>query len=244
MTSSAFANAQKQLDIAAKILLKSAKSPKIRQEINQKILSLKQPHRIIEVSLPVKMDSGEVKYFTGYRSQFNNNLGPYKGGIRFHLNVSLDEVKALSFWMAIKCAVAGLPMGGGKGGVIVNPKILSKKELEKLSRAYVRAIADMIGPDKDVPAPDVNTNGVIMGWMTDEYIKYQMSNVQYPMSNIKNKISKSEIGRWRATFTGKLVKDGGSEGREEATGLGGLFVLLAILKKLRWENSKDRKSVV
>jgi glutamate dehydrogenase/leucine dehydrogenase len=184
---------------------------------------LSQPQRIINVTIPVTMDNGSIKIFQGYRVQFNNALGPYKGGIRYHPQVSIDEVKALSFWMMIKCAVADLPLGGGKGGIIVDPKTLSTGELERLSRGYVRAIADCIGPDRDVPAPDVNTNGVIMGWMLDEYINLKS---QYP-------ISKKEREKLRATFTGKLIKDGGSEGREEATGLGGVYVLQAILKHLK-----------
>ena len=166
---------------------------------------------------------GSLRMFAGYRVQYNRALGPYKGGIRYHPNVDLSEVKALAFWMTMKCAVAGLPLGGGKGGVVVEPKSLSPGELERLSRGYARAIADVIGPDRDVPAPDVNTNGTIMGWMVDEYVG--ISNNQYPMT-------KKEKEKLRGTFTGKAIKDGGSEGREEATGLGGLYVLLAILAKL------------
>ncbi len=206
-----FESAMEQLQKAAKFLEAS----------KEKLEVLKQPQRILNVTVPVKMDDGNMKIFQGYRVQFNNARGPYKGGIRYHPQVSLDEVKALSFWMAMKCAVADLPLGGGKGGIIVDPKTLSAKELERLSRGYARAIADCIGPDKDVPAPDVNTNGMIMGWMVEEYLKCQNTN--------KNK--KEEM-RLRSTFTGKLIKDGGSEGREEATGLGGLFVLLAVLAKL------------
>jgi glutamate dehydrogenase/leucine dehydrogenase len=211
-----FENAMKQLQKAARFLKNS----------EQKIEILKQPQRIINVTIPVVMDDGSLKIFQGYRVQFNNALGPYKGGIRYHHNVSLDEVKALSFWMAMKCAVADLPLGGGKGGIIVDPKELSETELEQLSRGFARAIADVIGPDKDVPAPDVNTNGVIMGWMVEEYIK---SNSQIP---------KKDKEKLRATFTGKLIKDGGSEGREEATGLGGLFVLQAILSKFKIQDSR------
>lgn len=187
-----------------------------------KLEILKSPQRILNVTIPVKMDTGRTKLFQGYRVQFNNARGPYKGGIRFHPHVSLDEVKALSFWMAMKCAVADLPLGGGKGGVIVDPKILSPKELERLSRGYARAIADNIGPAKDVPAPDVNTTGQIMGWMVDEYIKSQ-----------SKKLTKKETMKLRSTFTGKLISDGGSEGREEATGLGGLYVLQTMLTKMK-----------
>ena len=192
---------------------------------------LSQPQRILNVTIPVVMDDKSIKIFQGYRVQFNNAAGPYKGGIRYHPQVSLDEVKALSFWMTIKCSVADLPLGGGKGGIIVDPKALSTGELERLSRGYARAIADCIGPDKDVPAPDVNTNGVIMGWMLDEYIK--IFNSQFSISNKKHKLTKEEKIKLSSTFTGKAIKDGGSEGREEATGLGGLYVLQAILKNLK-----------
>lgn len=190
---------------------------------SKKLLTiLSQPQRIIGLYIPVRMDDGSTKIFHGWRVQYNNVCGPYKGGIRFHPQVSLPEVMALSFWMTIKCAVADLPFGGGKGGIIVDPKSLSASELERLSRGYVRAIADCIGPDKDVPAPDVNTNGIIMGWMLDEFIK----------------VRRGRASILRATFTGKLIKDGGSEGREEATGLGGLYVLQAILKHLKLFNKK------
>lgn len=210
-----FDNAMLQLKRAA------AKLPK--KEAEKLLILLSQPQRILNISIPVRMDTGKIQMFQGYRVQFNNARGPYKGGIRYHPQVSLDEVKALSFWMAMKCAVADLPLGGGKGGIIVDPKKLSARELERLSRGYIRAIWDCIGPDRDVPAPDVNTNGVIMGWMVDEYLK------------IKDKkwgLTASEKKEYRSTFTGKLIKDGGSEGREEATGLGGLYVLKTILKKI------------
>ncbi|MFH0749383.1 MAG: Glu/Leu/Phe/Val dehydrogenase [Candidatus Gottesmanbacteria bacterium] len=206
-----FENAMKQLEIAAKYVV-----------MGETLEILKQPQRILNVTIPVKMDDGKTRIFQGYRVQFNNARGPYKGGIRFHPQVSLDEVKALSFWMAMKCAVADLPLGGGKGGVIVDPKTLSPKELERLSRGYARAIADNIGPSKDVPAPDVNTTGQIMGWMVDEFIKLQ-----------PKKLTKKETLALRSTFTGKLIVDGGSEGREEATGLGGLYVLQACLAKMK-----------
>ncbi len=209
-TTNPFENAMAQLAKAAFFVHDSA--------AKEKVEILKQPQRILNVTIPVKMDDGKIRIFQGYRVQHDNSRGPYKGGIRFHPHVSMDEVKALAFWMAMKCAIADLPLGGGKGGIIVDPKILSVGELERLSRGYARAIADCIGPDKDVPAPDVNTTGQIMGWMVDEYIKSQKSNV------------KSQ--KLKATFTGKLIKDGGSEGREEATGLGGLYVLQTILGKL------------
>ena len=167
---------------------------------------LQNPEKIITVSLPVTMDSGQIKVFQGYRVQFNCARGPYKGGLRYHPNVDLDEVKALSFWMAIKCAVAGVPFGGGKGGIAVDPKALSVSELERLTRAYVDAIASDIGPRTDVPAPDVNTDPKIMGWFVDEYSKI--------------------AGEWTpAVVTGKPIPLGGSEGRTEATGLGGAYVM-------------------
>lgn len=213
ITSNPFENAMAQLRKAASFLPQS-------KDLNHKLEILKHPQRILNVTIPVKMDDGSLRLFQGYRVQHNDARGPYKGGIRYHPQVSMDEVKALAFWMAMKCAVADLPLGGGKGGIIVDPKQLSAGELERLSRGYARSIADCIGPDKDVPAPDVNTTGQIMGWMVDELIKVR---------GIKNKREKEKLS---STFTGKLIKAGGSEGREEATGLGGLFVLQAVLSKL------------
>ena len=167
---------------------------------------LANPKLSLTVSIPVRMDDGSLRVFTGYRVQFDDTRGPTKGGIRYHPDVSLDEVTSLSFWMTIKCAVAGLPFGGAKGGIIVNPKELSKLELERLSRGYIRAIADIIGPKRDIPAPDVYTNATIMGWMADEY--YQIMREQLP-----------------GVITGKPVHLGGSLGREAATGQGALYVL-------------------
>ncbi|MBF7081541.1 Glu/Leu/Phe/Val dehydrogenase [Desulfallas sp. Bu1-1] len=167
---------------------------------------LSEPQRVLTVTIPVQMDDGSVKVFTGYRSQHNNALGPYKGGIRFHHDVNLDEVKALSTWMTLKCAVANIPYGGGKGGVIVNPKTLSRGELERLSRGYIRAIAPVIGADLDIPAPDVGTNGQVMSWMMDEFARIRGYN---------------EFG----VITGKPVIVGGSLGRVEATSRGCVFVI-------------------
>ena len=130
---------------------------------------LKSPKRIIEISVPVKMDDGGLKVFTAYRVQHNDIRGPFKGGLRYHPNVNLDEVQALAFWMTIKCAVADIPYGGGKGGITVDPRELSQGELERLTRGYVRVMADFIGPNKDIPAPDINTNAQIMAWVMDEY---------------------------------------------------------------------------
>ncbi|NRH20840.1 Glu/Leu/Phe/Val dehydrogenase [Candidatus Gracilibacteria bacterium] len=168
------------------------------------------PERIIEVNIPVKMDSGEIRNFVGYRAQHNAARGPYKGGIRYHQDVTKDEVKALSTWMSIKCATLDLPLGGGKGGIIVNPKELSERELEQLSRGWVQKLYKYIGPLDDVPAPDVNTNGKIMSWMVDEYSRL--------------------VGHWTpGTFTGKPLSIGGSLGRDTATAQGGLYVLEAYL---------------
>ncbi|WP_424776609.1 Glu/Leu/Phe/Val family dehydrogenase, partial [Neisseria cinerea] len=130
---------------------------------------LKSPKRVLEVTFPVKLDNGTVKTFTGYRSQHNNAVGPYKGGVRFHPGVNLDEVKALSIWMTIKCCVAGIPYGGGKGGITLDPRDYSEAELERIARAYSEAISPLIGEKIDIPAPDVNTNGKIMSWMVDAY---------------------------------------------------------------------------
>ena len=174
---------------------------------------LKNPMRFLEVSFPVKMDDGTVKTFTGYRSQHNNAVGPFKGGIRFHPGVTADEVKALSTWMTFKCSVAGIPYGGGKGGITLNPKDYSATELERISRAYAEAIAPLIGEKIDIPAPDVNTNGQIMSWMVDTYEKIA---------------KKSAPG----TFTGKPLEFGGSLARTEATGYGVNLAAKLALEKL------------
>ena len=132
---------------------------------------LKEPQRVIEISIPVRMDDGKTKVFKGYRSLHNDAIGPGKGGIRFHPDVTLDEVKALSIWMTFKCCVTGIPYGGAKGGVCVDPKELSQGELERLARGYVRGLWRYLGEKIDIPAPDVGTNGQVMAWMIDEYIK-------------------------------------------------------------------------
>jgi glutamate dehydrogenase (NAD(P)+) len=162
---------------------------------------LTQPKRQITVACPVQMDNGEIEVFTGYRVQYNITLGPARGGIRYHPDVSLDEVTALAAWMTWKCAVAHIPFGGGKGGVICDPTRMSKRELEALTRRYVAEIIDAIGPDKDVPAPDVNTNEQIMAWVMDTYSMH---------------VGRTETG----IVTGKPVILGGSQGRREATGRG------------------------
>lgn len=198
-----FENALNQLERVAKVA-----------EFGQEILAiLKYPQREIKINIPVRMDDGRLEIFEGYRVQHNNFFGPYKGGIRFHSDADENEVRALAFWMTMKCAVVGIPMGGGKGGIKVDPKKLSQTELEKLSRGFVQKLFQNLGPQTDVPAPDVNTNGQIMGWMNDEYKK-----ITGEKSN--------------ATFTGKKIEDGGSEGRTEATGMGGFFVFESLREKL------------
>lgn len=172
---------------------------------------IEQPERTLEVSIPVKMDDGTVKVFTGYRSQNSTVLGPGKGGVRYHQNVSLDEVKTLGFWMTCKCALAGLPYGGAKGGIIVDPRTVSQGELERITRGYIDKIAPVIGQYKDVPAPDVNTNGQIMAWMMDEFSKINCQNAP-------------------AFITGKEVCMGGSLGRTSATGRGVITAVLEALK--------------
>lgn len=185
---------------------------------------LKYPKQVLEVSVPVRMDDGSLKVFTGYRVRHNDALGPTKGGIRYHPNVTREEVMALAFWMTLKCALAGLPYGGGKGGIAVNPKDLSKLELERLSRAYIEQIADFIGPNRDVPAPDVYTNPMIMGWMMDEY---------------------SAIMRCRtpAVITGKPIPLGGSLGRDDATGRGAYYCIKELEKLKNWNPSNIQVAV-
>ena len=174
---------------------------------------LKLPKASLKVSIPVRMDNGDLRIFPGYRVRYDDTRGPTKGGIRFHPSVSVDEVQTLAFWMTFKCAVLNLPFGGAKGGITVNPKELSKFELERLSRGYIDAIADFIGPDIDIPAPDVYTNQMIMGWMMDEY------------SLIKRKIVP-------AVITGKPLTMGGSLGRQTATAMGAFFVMENVMPKL------------
>jgi glutamate dehydrogenase (NADP+) len=176
---------------------------------------LKHPKAILQFSIPVRMDDGALKIFEGYRVRHNNHRGPTKGGIRYHPNVSLDEVKALAFWMTCKCAVVGIPYGGGKGGVIVDPRELSHMELERLSRSFIQQAADFIGPDVDIPAPDVYTNARIMGWMMDEY------------SKIKRQYSP-------AVITGKPIPLGGSLGRDDATGRGAYYCIKELEAKRNW----------
>ncbi|MEL6797567.1 MAG: Glu/Leu/Phe/Val dehydrogenase, partial [Planctomycetota bacterium] len=176
---------------------------------------LRTPKLLTEVSFPVRMDDGTEKVFTGYRCRYDDTRGPAKGGIRFHLDVSREEVMALAFWMTIKCAVANLPYGGGKGGVICNPKELSHAELERVSRGFMREIAHVVGIDVDVPAPDVYTNATVMAWMMEEY--------------------SSIVGhREPGVITGKPIALGGSLGRNDATARGGFYQIeeLAEIKSL------------
>ncbi|HEY9631509.1 MAG TPA: Glu/Leu/Phe/Val dehydrogenase [Coleofasciculaceae cyanobacterium] len=174
---------------------------------------LKYPKSSLTVSIPVRMDNGSLRVFQGYRVRYDDSRGPAKGGVRFHPGVSLDEVQSLAFWMTFKCAVLNLPFGGAKGGITLNPKELSKFELERLSRGYVDAIADFIGPDVDIPAPDVYTNPMIMGWMMDQY------------SIIRRQITPGVV-------TGKPISMGGSLGRETATAMGAFFVIQTVMPKL------------
>ncbi len=200
---STYEDALKRLDLAATYI-------RVSPEIIER---LKHPKRTLIVSVPVRKDDGTLEVFEGYRVQHDDTRGPTKGGIRFHPQVDLDEVKSLAFWMTFKCAVVNIPFGGAKGGVRVNPKELSRLELERLSRAYIDAIADFIGPDSDIPAPDVYTNETIMGWMADQYNIIRRSNLP-------------------SVITGKPTTLGGSEGRREATGRGGFYVAVELAKKL------------
>lgn len=194
--------AKKQLSSAAKML-----------GIDSKILSaLSEPVRVLSDDIPVKLENGSVQDFNAYRVQHNDALGPFKGGIRFHPEVNLDEVKALAMWMTWKCALMNLPFGGAKGGVIVEPKKLSGRELEALSRGYVQSFGEFLGPDKDVPAPDVYTNAQVMSWMLDEFEK------------LKKRHSPG-------AFTGKPLELGGIRIRDESTGLGGFFVIEACARR-------------
>ncbi|MCF7834335.1 MAG: Glu/Leu/Phe/Val dehydrogenase [Candidatus Pacebacteria bacterium] len=201
--SNPFDNAMAQLEKALQI-------KSINTNLAQK---LHYPDRDIRIHIPISMDDGSTRIFEGYRVQYDNTLGPYKGGIRYHQDADINEVKALAFWMTIKCAIAGIPMGGGKGGIKVNPKDLSEKEIERLSRGWVQKLSDVIGPHKDVPAPDVNTTPLIMSYMVDEY----------------EKITGDTSG---AVITGKPIDKGGSEGRGPATGLGGFYVFETLRGKI------------
>ncbi len=178
------------------------------------IARLQHPKTSLTVSIPVRMDDGSLKVFSGYRVRYEDTRGAGKGGVRYHPGVTLDEVQSLAFWMTFKCALLDLPFGGAKGGITVNPKELSKAELERLSRGYIDAIADAIGVDIDILAPDVYTNAVIMGWMMDQY------------STIQRKLC-------RGVVTGKPLALGGSKGRDTATAMGAFTVIQAMLSKFK-----------
>ena len=210
----AWAVAQQQFDLAAE---KLNLDPGLRGV-------LREPRRELTVHFPVKMDDGTVRVFTGYRVQHNLSRGPAKGGIRYHQDVSLDEVKALAMWMTWKCAVVGIPYGGGKGGVIVDPKKLSRRELEGLTRRFATEISIIIGPERDIPAPDVNTNAQTMSWIMDTYSMH----VGYTVP---------------AVVTGKPISLGGSEGRNEATARGAVYCIVEAANHLKLD-LKGAKVVV
>ncbi|MBU2578053.1 Glu/Leu/Phe/Val dehydrogenase [Patescibacteria group bacterium] len=198
-----FEMARKQIDACAKIL-------NLEPHVHE---VLRNPMSELHVSLPVRMDDGSTKVFQGFRVQYNDARGPAKGGIRFHPDETIDTVRALAAWMTWKCALLGLPLGGGKGGIICNAKGMSKNELERLSRAYVRAVYQFVGPDKDVPAPDVYTTPAIMAWMMDEYSKIA---------------GRNQFG----VITGKPLCLGGSVGRSDATARGGMYTIREAAKEL------------
>jgi glutamate dehydrogenase (NAD(P)+) len=206
--------AQRQFDLAAERLGMDEGMRRV----------LREPRRELTVHFPVHMDDGSVRVFTGYRVQHNLGRGPAKGGIRYHQDVSLDEVKALAMWMTWKCAVVGIPYGGGKGGVIVDPKKLSQKELEGLTRRFFTEIEVLVGPEKDIPAPDVNTNAQIMAWMMDTYSMH----AGYTVPGV---------------VTGKPISLGGSEGRNEATARGTVYCIVEAARHLGIELKKARVAV-
>lgn len=208
-----------EFDSAGKILKSAAKHLNLSDEL-LKYLSIAE--RTIKVSFPLKRDSGDLEIIEGYRVQHNNVLGPYKGGLRFHPMVDMNEVKLLAFLMMIKNALIDIPFGGGKGGLEIDPKKYSEKELERITRQFIKKLLPNIGPQIDVPAPDVNTNSKIMDWIADEYVKQGRS-----------KEGERDESKLKAVVTGKSVVNGGSLGREQATGLGGFFVLEKLVKKLK-----------
>ena len=209
-----WAVAQRQFDVAAD---KLNLDPGLRRV-------LREPRRELTVHFPVKMDDGSVQVFTGYRVQHNLGRGPAKGGIRYHQDVTLDEVKALAMWMTWKCAVVGIPYGGGKGGVVVDPKRLSRRELEGLTRRFATEISVLIGPEKDIPAPDVNTNAQTMAWIMDTFSMH----VGYTVP---------------AVVTGKPISLGGSEGRNEATARGAVYCILEAGQHLGLDMKRARVAI-
>ena len=209
-----FEVAKRQIDACANIL---KLSPNVTE-------MLKTPMRELHVALPVRMDDGSIKVFQGFRVQYNDARGPTKGGIRFHPDETIDTVRALASWMTWKCALLDLPLGGGKGGIICNPKEMSPGELERLSRAYMRAVFQFVGPERDVPAPDVYTTPQIMAWMMDEYSAIS---------------GKPQFG----VITGKPLSIGGSPGRGDATARGGMFTIREAAKTLGIDLSKAKVAV-
>ena len=210
-----------QYDIAVEQLDRAASKMHLDYNSNQ---VLRYPKRVLCVSIPVKMDDGRIKVFQGFRSQHNDARGQFKGGVRYHPQVTIHEVKALSMWMTWKCAVVGIPYGGGKGGIIVNPHELSKGELERLSRGFFAGISDIVGPERDIPAPDVYTDSQIMTWFMDEY---------------------SKIKRYNAfgVVTGKPLSLGGSLGRGTATGRGLVFTVEEASKVIKMNLAKSTAAI-
>ena len=213
-TTSLFEGALRQVDLASE-----------HASVDSETLErLRRPRFIASAAIPVRMDDGTMQFFDGYRVRYDDTRGPAKGGIRFHPAVSLDELKALALWMTCKCAVVGIPFGGGKGGVTVDPKGLSRAELQRLSRGYIRELADVLGPDVDVPAPDVYTNPRIMGWMADEY-------------------SRIRRARTPSIITGKPVELEGIVGRDDATGRGAYFCIKELERIRSWKPRAVRVAI-
>ncbi|AKM83204.1 hypothetical protein A2422_00395 [Candidatus Woesebacteria bacterium RIFOXYC1_FULL_31_51] len=216
-----FENAKRQLDLVVPLLLNDYQDKK---RLNRAIRLLKKPQNILKKKLNLKLDNGKKRSYQSFRIQYNDARGPFKGGIRFHQNVTEDEIKALSFWMSIKCAVVNIPYGGSKGGIIVDPTKLNLRELERLTKQYANFLTPYIGPWRDIPAPDVNTNGQVMAWMLEIFEKRKRHHSP-------------------ATFTGKPIELGGSEGREEATGRGGVYILQAYLKSKKINHKKIKLAI-
>ncbi len=214
MAGDVFADALRHLDDTAALI-------EVDPEV---LLRLRRPRSTTKVSIPVRRDDGSLEVFDGFRVRYDDTRGPTKGGIRFHPSVDEAEVTALAFWMTLKCAVVGLPFGGGKGGVACDPKALSRLELERLSRGYVQQLHDVIGPETDIPAPDVYTNAMVMGWMMDEY-------------------SRIERRRTPGVITGKPIALGGSLGRDDATGRGAYHCVKQLETRRGWVPDQVRVAV-
>lgn len=214
MTLNAYENAMNQFEAASKVLGLTSDQVNI----------IKDPRKVIMLNLPVRMDDGSIRVFPAYRVQHSIARGPAKGGVRFHQDVTLDEVKALAFWMTMKCAVVNVPFGGGKGGIVVDPTALSLGELERMSRRYFAELADDVGPDRDIPAPDVNTNPQIMAWFMDTFSMHHRRHVP-------------------GVVTGKPLDVGGSQGRTQATAQGMVYTLEEALAYLKMDISKATVAV-